>query len=371
MLAITGRLSLQLFINEKEFPFDRVNALDFLHMSSSVRISLPMIHFKVLDAAKYLSKSQDLVDGATIVVALIHDNKKQIYPFRLHTFRETLSSTGPAYEIDGYYDSAPYWLLSSSVHIQGTSNYALSRIATICQIKNYIGTTTADNQLWISKNKQYREFARDIVDRGYVNDLSCMQLAFDLTGSLIYKNLSEKRTKVAQFLTSKYGKDSFIATDFSIHSQSGLMNSLTGYAEEVHAPSIGTSDVFDKVQASKLTSKMMLNLDVKKAINRSRVSFCPINGGNTHTNYEKAYYQNLRLSNLFSFGLDIVTPDVTYVSLLDFVAYESRIANTNRVSAYSGEYYVTSKAIYIQGVNYFEKLELARQGINAAAANQL
>jgi hypothetical protein len=369
MLSIKGRIQLQLSINNKEFPFDRVNALDFLHMSSSVRLSLPMIHFKVLDAARWLSKEQDLVDGATIQVAVSVLDEKVVYPFRLHTFRETLSSTGPAYEIDGYFDSVAYWLLSTPLHIKGTSNFALNKIATTCQIANYSGTPTADDQLWISKNKQYRTFAKDIMERGYVNETSCMQLAFDLNGTLIYKNLSEKRTKVAQFITSKYQSNSFIVTDFRIKSNSGFLNSVSGYADEVHAQSLGTNDTFNKVTATPLTSRMMVNTDVNKTVARGRVSFAPIDGGNTHDNYEKAFYQNMRLSNLFSFGLEIVTPDVTNLALLDYISYEAKIANKEKVSAYSGEYYITSKAIYIQGINYYEKFELVRQGIQTSSKN--
>jgi hypothetical protein len=50
---------------------------------------------------------------------------------------------------------------------------------------------------------------------------------------------------------------------------------------------------------------------------QNKVSFAPIDVGNVHDNYEQARYQNERLGNLFTYGVEFVTPRLVEANILD------------------------------------------------------
>lgn len=372
MYRIKGRLELALLFNQKEFPFDRVNSLDFIHISSSSRLGVPMIHLKVCDAGQWLVKNQLLLDGVIINVLLKVRDKTQSYAFRLNSYRENQSESGPTYDIDGYFDCPLYWLKAVSVAPTGTSNKVLTDLAESCKLK-FEGVNTSDQQTWQTKNRKAWQFARDVAAHGYVDDGSCMQLALDLDGVLRYKNVSVHTKPVATFVSAEYKPETFLVSDFRPRNVSGVANAISGYADEFRTAMINDidGDPLSKVVAKKLSSKMMVNADLLKQVQRGRVTFGPIDCGNTHSSYSKAEYQNRRLAGVHSFAMDIVTPDFTEVPLLSFVQFNASEPSTKSAKAYSGMYLVISKCIYIAGINYYEKLELVRHGVNAQVKGQV
>jgi hypothetical protein len=372
-IRIKDRLELFLLFGEKEFPFAPVNSLDFIHMSSSVRLAVPMLHLKVKDAANWFAKNQVLVDGMIIRIIIKIGDVSKIYQFRLNSFKEEIDSTGPSYEIDGYFDIISWWHSSTQELIKGTSAEVIGRIATRCGFPNYIKNDTADNQVWIQRNMRFHEFANFIARHGYASDSSCMQLAVDLSGALIYKNIIAKAQSVESFDTAKFGNSSLIATDYKMKNRSGLLNALSGYADATIKPSImsGTVERIATVPVTKLTEKMMVNQAVYNAIEKSRVLFAPIDCGNVHPNYVKAKYQNERIAATYALSLELITPEVTQIKVLDFIDFLSRKTEEKNDKSYSGTYLVTGRVIYVQGINYYEKIEAVRHGLNATVTSQM
>lgn len=370
-LRIKDRLELQLFFNGKEFPLAPINALDFLHMSCSVRIAVPMIHLRVKDAAKWLARTQDLVDGASIKVVLRVDKQTRVYNFRVHSFTESIEATGPMYTIDGYFDNVQYWFASTRKMIKGTSAAALQTIADICGIPTVI-PQTADGMVWIPKNMRFHEFARFISQHGYVDEKSCMAFGLDLNGTMIYKNVAAREAISSSFHMAKFDRDAHIVTGFKPKNKSGLMNAISGYADDLFIPTlVGEDGSITDVQMTKLSQKSMVNANIHKAVQQARVLFAPIDGGNVHPLYQQAEYQNDRLSNTYSFGMELLTPDLTDVKLLDFINFVSKQPSESADRPYSGTYLVSSRVIYIQGINYYEKIEGVRHGLNATVDSQL
>lgn len=373
-IRFKNRLELYLLFGEKEFPFAPVNSLDFLHMSCSVSLAVPMLHFKVKDVAKWMVKNQVLVDGAVIKIILKVQGSSRTYQFRLNSFKEILDPTGPTYEVDAYYDAITWWLASSADMTRGTSADVIESIATKCNFPNFFKTNTADYQVWIQRNMRYHEYASFIASHGYLNDNSCMQLAFDLSGNLIYKDVTDKRSVSEVFSTAKYQEGSLIATDFKVKNRSGLLNALSGYADEMLAPSVitgGSPDIFKTVPITKLTNKLMVNADIYNNVEKGRVLYAPVDCGNVHANYIKAKYQNARIASTYAFGLELITPQISKVSLLDFIQFVSQQPGEKSDNAFSGTYLVTSRVVYIQGINYYEKIEAVRHGLNAAVNSQM
>ena len=373
MEGFTDKVQIELMINDRIFPFDHVNILETIHMSCSTRISTPMLYMKIIDSSNWLSKTQDLLDGTPISITYIVQGVKTTRQFRLHSFKEQLAPSGVSYTIDGYLDTVPYWLMTTSDPITGSSNFVIESIANTCQI-TYAGTKTADSMTWIPMNKRYHQFAHDVASHGFVDEQSCMQLAYDLDDVLIYSNVAENKDVKKTFLTAKYDEKTYTVTDFQPKAKSGLMNAISGYAEEQHEQSILTltPTVTNKASVKSLTSKLLMNKGIYNTINKQgKVFYRPINAGNTHENYWLAYYQNKRLSNLYSFGMDLVIAQPsTNVRLLDFINYEARLQD-GQITAYSGKYLVTARVVYIQGNNYYEKFEVSRQGVNAPVETQL
>ncbi len=373
MDGFSDKVQIELVINGRKFPFDQVNILETLHMSCSTKVSTPMMFMKLIDSAHWLSKTQDLLDGTPISITYIVQGIKKVRNFRLHSFKESLAPSGIAYSIDGYLDTVPYWLKSVSQPVIGSSDFILQSIANDCRI-NYKGTKTSDSMTWFPINKKYHEFAGEVAAHGFVNEQSCMQLAYDLDDVLIYANLAEDKAIKGFFLTAKYDENTYTVTDFQPKSKTGLMNAVSGYAEEMREQSILTitPDITNKAKVKSLTSRLMLNKNIHKTVDQQgQVYFRPIDAGNTHENYWSAYYQNKRLANMYGFGLDLVIAQPSEgVQLLDVINYEARLQD-GQVTAYSGKYVVTARVIFIHGNNYFEKFEVCRQGINAVVESQI
>jgi len=155
-------------------------------------------------------------------------------------------------------------------------------------------------------------------------------------------------------------------TDYAIVNRAGFMNVTTGYQETRVVQSVIEEDdaKHSSLTFKKNSAKLMMSADVKSQVDRNKFSFAPVDVGNTHANYEKAAYQNRRMGNLFALGLDMMTPEFSSADLLDVVNIEMELPDVKGSRQYSGKYLVLSKVIYVQGGNYYEKLELARHGLN-------
>jgi hypothetical protein len=372
MYQIKDRLGVQLLFDDKEFPFERTNGLDFLHMSSSTRIGVPMIHVGVSDALGWLKEQQVLVDGTKIKVVIHQEGSPKTYKFRVNTFKEPLEGGVPKYEIDGYLDYPLYWLSSGVKPISGTSDEALKQVAAVCGIQDYSGTPTADSQIWYPSNTKFFKFAAKIAERGYISATSGMQLGLDLSGTLLYKNIAEDVPVRARFVRGRYSNDSFLASDFELINKSGMYNALSGYASKMVAQDgTGVDAVIENVQVTRLTSKMMMNSRIHNAVSQARVDIRPIDCGNSHPQYEQALYQNRRIANTFMVGGNLITPVVTDVRLMDVIAFLDDVPSGQTVRATSGNYRVVSKSVYVSGANYFEKLGMARHGMNINSETQI
>lgn len=363
--ALKDRLFVSILFNGQEFPFE-TNSLDFLHMSSSVRTALPILTFKVTDVKKFLTLNNFLVDGTRITVTAGKEQQKTAYNFRLFSFKE-IPSNSPEYKIHAYLDAPLYWASSLVEAQKGTSNEVLKKMADRCGM-TYSGVNTSDSQNWLPQNLTIREFVRQVAYHGWANDSSCMQAAVTLDRVLRYRNVSDFDTYPVKdfFATTKVTDKIKPMTDYAIVNRAGFMNVTTGYQETRVVQSVIEEDdaKHSSLTFKKNSAKLMMSADVKSQVDRNKFSFAPVDVGNTHANYEKAAYQNRRMGNLFALGLDMMTPEFSSADLLDVVNIEMELPDVKGSRQYSGKYLVLSKVIYVQGGNYYEKLELARHGLN-------
>jgi hypothetical protein len=366
--SIEHRISVALYFAGKEFPFDRINSLDFLHMSCSARLKIPMVHIKVADPQEFLSDSKALYDGSTIQVILSDGlTKARGYQFRLNTFVRNDGGNGVTYDIDGYLDFPKYWLESAYTALNDTSSGALKTILKICGINNVQTITTADKQLWLSGNRKHAEFIKGIVQCGYRGDSSYMVSSFDLNTRFRYLDAMDLANQTylhpATFATPQ--KDSVLFTDFKPRVSSGVGNAM-----EIYKSTLIEQDIYQEAAIPTTHTSITLpatiktpeiNNVVKTALRQSRVKLAPIDIGNSHPKSERARYQNARLGKLFSVGMELLTPTVTGIELLDRISLTLDMDGASKyLKSYSGEYVVVSRAIYVNSNTYYEKFETTR-----------
>lgn len=362
---IRDKISIKILFNDEEFVFSRANSLIFLHMVSSTKLAMPMLHMALQDNLDSLSESKNLVDASRIQIVLKgRDDRTTTYVFRLNSSNRTPNAGGYRCEIDGYLDAVTYWHASTQTSIKGTSYKAISQIASTCGL-GFSGDQTSDSQVWIPRNIKYNEWARQISERGFRSDSSCMQLGLNLDKTLVYRDLATERARTAIFLFGEYKAGTVIATDVQPEVLSGSMNHHSGYASMLVEQDLDSQDIFKPTSSVQLRREegdrsLQVNGRVARAVEQSNVAFAPIDVGNSHPDYEKALYQNRRINNLFSSKLLLVTPATTNIRLLDRVSVS--LDKTNEyLKAYSGYYHVGSRTIFVQGNEYFEKFELLRK----------
>ena len=372
---IQDRVSLQLLFNDKEWIFNRANELDFVHMVASTRISVPMLHLALQDNLDSLSSSTNLADGARIQIVLSARGGRSVsYSFRLNSFKRQPSGGGYRYEIDAYLDVPTYWHTSRTDPFKGTSYEAIAHIASRCGL-NFSGSSTSDAQTWIPRNMRYHEWARDIADYGFRSDSGFMKLGLNLDKTLVYKDVIDETPSIKNMVFAEYTTNGIMISDAVPASSSGTMNHYSGYQDSLIEQDVMNANVFKEnknVTVSKGLGQrsLLVNSRIKSAVDQSRISFNPIDPGNTHANYERAGYQNERMNGLFSSRIEVVTPQSTELRLLDGVTlvFDS---GTEYLQAFSGRYIIASRAVRLQGNEYFEKFELLRRSVNTELRDSL
>lgn len=368
MFEIKGRISLGVHINGIEFPTERVGVIDYLHMSCSTRIAIPMLDMKLVDTVEWIATKSPLSDGALIQISVSKDgSKRQVYRFRVNSYTPTRIGSGIEYRIDGYLDIPKYWNGSTYKGFNGTSSAALQDIASQCKMA-YDGDNTSDSQFWFPSNGQYQKWVQEIAEHGYINSSSCMWRGVDLTNTLIYRDVSQMGGVTTKMSLAVPQQDHVTITDYAPIVDSGSNNHYSGYGdirvEQTPYSTSGKYRVHDKVTFNKNDEgDMMLNQSIKSTLDQNRVQFGFIDPGNNHADYQRAAYQNSRVTNLFTSGLSVITPESTNVRLLDTVAV-SVDQSRQYLRVYAGTYRVASRLIYVVGANYYEKFELMRRTLN-------
>lgn len=366
---LANRLSLKILFNNEEFVFDRANSLDFIHMSCSTRIAVPMLHMALQDNVDSLSESKHLCDGSLIQITVSDASAdfSTTYAFRYNTHKRVPNSGGYRYEIDGYVDANTFWHSSVTEPKKGSSYKVINEIADDCGLK-FDGDQTTDAQTWFPRNIPFHEWARQISERGYRSDTSFMQLGLNFDKTLVYRDLNENVEPALKFTHAEFKAGFLTATDIQPSTKSGTMNHYSGYAESLVEQDLENEDLYkvhDKIQISKKASegKLMLNSKIKDAVKQARVVFAPIDVGNVHKEYERALYQNRRQNNLHSVAIDLVTKEATKAKLLDKVAVNAD-KKEGYLQTYSGDYRICSRVVFIKGNEYYEKFELVRKTMN-------
>lgn len=184
-------------------------------------------------------------------------------------------------------------------------------------------------------------------------------------------NVSDLDSRKPKELFSSKGDniDSYPVTDFDVVARSGFYNASSGYQDTLVVQSLLVSDNQNLSQVSirRNSQKVSISRDIKGLITQSKVRFAPIDVGNVAPNYDKALYQNRRLSNLFNFGIEFNVPRIIDSNVLDTVSCELTKTGLTGVQEISGVFTIASKALYLRGMDIVQKVEVFRHGMNSVS----
>jgi hypothetical protein len=203
-----------------------------------------------------------------------------------------------------------------------------------------------------------------------INDSSCLQLVVSIEGALRYINVNTafKEFKILDNLSNlpDVAQEFKIVSDYKVVNASGFFNNLGGYNDTRVSQSTVTDGIAIKtLNVTKNTKNIDMSQSIKQSVSQGKITFAPIDTGNTSQTYEQSLYQNRRLSNLFSSGVELVTPKPIDSQVLDIIYVDLSKPGTSTVDSISGKYVITSKVLYIEGINFYQKLELFRHGNNS------
>ena len=358
----TGNLALQVFIGGTEIPLGIYVDCYYVHINCSTKTGVPMLHLKLTDSIDFVLASNILYDGSPITISIgVPDIRIDTYRFKMNSFTTGPTSATRLVEIDAYLDNSKYWNYVSSTPIKATSSEAIRSIAEFCGM-NFVGNSTSDTQVWYPLNNYLYEFAQNIAKHGYIKDGSCMVVANDIKGTIVYKDISSS-LRDADYTVSigEQVEGSILATDFSASVRSGSLNHLSGYSGTTSVQSVLNSNrrfVAHIVVPRGATNRLMVNATEFDEVQKgsSRVNLTPISSGNEHANYEIAKYQNARLSGAFAVSGELLFTYPLDVSILDTLKVV--VSNDQRpyLRQYSANYKVTGRVVFTDGKQYYEKL---------------
>lgn len=366
--SINGSVSLSVYIGEIEFPFTKASQLGFLHMSESSKLDIPMFHLQVTDGIEFFKQHPGLlVEGNLITFEVAARGVDSFsYDFRINATKTEPSSSGDVVSIDGYLDYPKYWIETTRrSYVNMSTSAVLKEIAKYVGL-TYVGPDTNDSQNWYGSNSRYHSFCKEVANRGYLSENSCMKLAVDFDGDLLYTDIAEVGEPLETFTlaTMEMGKVPIVS--YVPKNIGGAANRRTGYRQtlgEQSAMRPTLSRTHDKIKVTvDEGGELNVNQDVKIAVRQGAHVIAPIDYGNVNENYHRARYQNNRGTSIYTFGLDIVTPVSTVgsgLTIFDTILVEA----PKEQEELAGLYVIATKAIVIADGQYHEKFEIARRSV--------
>jgi len=362
-------MEISVYLSGTEFPLQGINVLNSLQIDMSIKVLIPTMHLVLTDEIEMISKSTLVQDGTpiSVVIKAMGNSDSQIYNFRVFKFQSFRATIGTMYQIDAYLDYQKYWLQTSSTGIQGTSNYVLGEVAAACGLK-YDGITTNDSQLWLPQNRTYSMFVKKTVEYAYASDSSLIMSGLTLDGTLMLRDMNSTPdpNTIVDVVLGQYVEGKRMVTDYVPKNNAGLNNLLTGYNHaRVRQSAIAGAETYKDVVFFPNSKSPFFSEEAKNVAQRGFVMYSPIDFGNVHESYERAYYQNQRYRNLMSAGVDFLSVWPTNLNLFDTFNFIDREVEDHEINnSWSGNYRLTSKAIRIEGAAYSEYFEGYRHGTN-------
>ena len=391
MIIIDGRIYVHITIDGSEIP-SSVNLVERIVLAEGNGALSPAFEIVLNDTSGHLGRDLALTDGNPFVITIGKSpGALETTPrkYRLFGHRQVVTAFGPQITAVGILD-APNYLTASAVEAtKGNSGQALRRLAERSSMEysgpeDFNGRQMDDTQTWRAVCSSRAVHAQDICRRGYIDEQSSMVLMATSAGVLKYRNIIDvinvsvdKIRRVFIHSTPESSTDkskiTYQVRQAKDRSVSGLMNSWQNYGSTRFAHSLtGEQEEHKSIDVKTKGSFLSINSQVSEAVVRARKEYGPLECGNTHKNYQRAIYQNIKQLGLFSEHISVLTTDVTDVQLLDPVIYRQSNADLTEPIKNTDVYVVIGKTVLVRGgMSYAERLELVRMSLTTKGESKL
>ena len=366
-----------------------VSSIALLEGAPVIAPSMVMI---LNDHSHKLTETLCLTDANQIVVTTgktpddLKTVSRQYRVFGVHTIT---GQSGPQLKVLGIYDAPDYTTKCVSESYDGPSTNVIKQIAEKCKLdydgpEDFNGRTTSDNQIWLTLTKTRGAFVQhDIAKYGYMDDSSAMYACLTSLGVLKYRNIMDVISKSFDEIPYVFahnievgdqdsGKQLYLVAQARERSQAGLMNMMHNYGSTMIVDgTAGETQVETKVDVKSNAKYLAINNQVSQTVERTRISYGPLDCGNVHDKFYRAEYQNIKQLALFSERQSLIVTEPTEVQLLDPVIYKQADEDPARPVKVSDVYVVIGKTVFITGFNYCERIELARMSLTEEGESNL
>lgn len=390
MINIAGRLFVTIKVDGNDLPHSP-NLVERITMTEGMGALSPAIELILHDQAGSLTKGLALTDGNELLITVgktPNDVNTQSRQFRVFGIRQMPTASGPRMQVIGIYDAPGFLTGSVRESFKGTTGDVLRLVAEKCKLEyhgpeEFNGRKTDDNQVWMNIAKSRAMFVQQTTRHGYMDQHSVMFAVLTSLGHLRYLNLNDvietPQEKIKRMFVhntyedaEKQGIITYTVAQAKTRSSAGLMNTWQNYGStRIEHKLDGEQASHDKVEVKTSANYLAINDTVKRTVERSRIEYSPLDCGNTHKNFNKALYQNVKMLGLFTEHVSVLTFDVTDLQPLDMVMYRQADADPKVAVSNSDIYMVIGKTIVVKSGHYAERIELVRHNITEKGAAEL
>ena len=364
-----------------------MNLIDTIELHDGMGIAAPTLTLHLLDQTGHLLSDLALVNGTKCTLTLAKRSDKdrpKKRKYRLWGAKRARNSQGPMVIMVFILD-APKW--TTGVYCESfrtSSSDAMQRSVQSAALR-YDGPkgATDDTMNWLNINQTRSAFTEDLAMRGWKDPSSCMYRVLTMDSVVRYKNMfdilrDDATATLCKSYPSEGQKNPVPIRESQDMTNSGILSHFVTYGQNNHNHSLdihGQHDHLDVQAPSMGGGSFPLHSDVKSAISDAqaggRVTYTGWDPGtgegqenNLHEEYERAYYQNVRLLSLFSERMRVLTDEFTDISSFDCIDYKQKDPAGDEYDdnkALNGKYVVAGKTIRIKnGHHYVEMFDIIR-----------
>jgi len=228
-------------------------------------------------------------------------------------------------------------------------------------------SSTNDLMNWVQCNVTDKRFVDEVFIHSYINGTTFPSIGITWDGSYRFADMKKvfSTSSPTRILNNDNsgGKD-ITYSSLNLSNSSGFINSWVGLGRSVPQFDIDIG-AYEKITADvvpSLVDKISRNFTASKSFEYT------IKNKNVHTNYWKAYTQNILYSMLYSSNKVVVTTtnkwyDINVLDLVNLILPEINSPQSNE--QFSGKYIVTKVSRTIKDDKYMMGIELHREGFNS------
>lgn len=390
MLNIQDIAFLSIEIDGEEVPYAFIQSVELTEGNGAL---FPAFRIVMGDPnSTYMTGEKALTDGNKFSITIgksMSDKNCKPRKYRLFGKKPINRAELPQMLMVGIVD-APNLVYAKPIEAyKGTSDAVLKQIAEKAGLQytgpsSFNGGTMNDSQVWRNSGKNRGVFTQDIARRGWMSPKSGMGLTVTSFCEMRYRNLVDvintPLDKIQYIFShnapkgdSDNNKKFYFVKFANDHSSAGITSGWQNYGSVRTQPGLdGEDSKSDRMEVAVPGKYVAVNQEIAAMVGKVRRDVAPVDMGNSHENYEKAYFQNIKVLALFSQKISVLVEQVTDVQLYDPVIYKQANADPTEPVSTTDVYIVVGKTVSIKaGIFYAERIELARLSLNMKGTAEL